>query len=343
MSKKLRTKAIDKKRRYPYAGMTLHFRLASLGGMTASENGSNGARQDSHSNGSLRPPGAGRLGEGDRGPRRADGRPGLRADPAADADRAVHGAAQPARGQEVARAVRDADAQADHRHLRADRPDGRGAQPPGRAGRRVHQDQGVGADDAGGIARQKNRHDAGLRRHRASCSPVTVVQAGPVQRAPGQDRRDRRLQRRADRLRATSRPTARRSPQIGHAAKAGAKPKRFVREVRLAEARPRRAAGRSADGRESSRASACVDVIGTSKGKGFAGVMKRHHFGGQCPPATAPSASTAAPARSAPTPPTAAAAATSRGASAWPATWAMSSAPAAITSSSRSTRKTTCC
>src|SRR5207237_6010779 len=25
-----------------------------------------------------------------------------------------------------------------------------------------------------------------------------------------------------------------------------------------------------------------VDVIGTSKGKGMAGVMKRHHFGGQC-------------------------------------------------------------
>jgi large subunit ribosomal protein L3 len=25
-----------------------------------------------------------------------------------------------------------------------------------------------------------------------------------------------------------------------------------------------------------------VDVIGTSKGKGTAGVMKRHHFGGQC-------------------------------------------------------------
>ena len=25
-----------------------------------------------------------------------------------------------------------------------------------------------------------------------------------------------------------------------------------------------------------------VDVSGKSKGKGFAGVMKRHHFGGQC-------------------------------------------------------------
>jgi large subunit ribosomal protein L3 len=25
-----------------------------------------------------------------------------------------------------------------------------------------------------------------------------------------------------------------------------------------------------------------VDVIGVSKGKGFAGGMKRHHFGGQC-------------------------------------------------------------
>jgi large subunit ribosomal protein L3 len=37
-----------------------------------------------------------------------------------------------------------------------------------------------------------------------------------------------------------------------------------------------------------------VDVIGTSKGKGFAGVMKRHHFGGQCA-STAPNASTARP------------------------------------------------
>jgi large subunit ribosomal protein L3 len=68
-------------------------------------------------------------------------------------------------------------------------------------------------------------------------------------------------------------------PQIGHAAKAGASPKRFIREVRLSQAAEGLQPGSSLTV-ETFEGVAKVDVIGTSKGKGFAGVMKRHHFAG---------------------------------------------------------------
>ena len=63
--------------------------------------------------------------------------------PDPDPHRAVHGAPQPAHRQEVARAVRDAHAQARDRHLRAHRPHRRSAQPPGRPGRCLREDQGL--------------------------------------------------------------------------------------------------------------------------------------------------------------------------------------------------------
>ena len=70
-------------------------------------------------------------------------------------------------------------------------------------------------------------------------------------------------------------------PRIGHDAKAGLSPKRFHREVRLSD-------GESEQyelGQELTagvfEGVAFVDVIGTSKGKGFQGVMKRHNFRGQ--------------------------------------------------------------
>ena len=69
-------------------------------------------------------------------------------------------------------------------------------------------------------------------------------------------------------------------PAAGHAAKAGAKPKRFVREVRLAEPAADVQPGQSVTV-EAFKDVKYVDVIATSKGKGFAGVMKRHNFGGQ--------------------------------------------------------------
>ena len=67
-------------------------------------------------------------------------------------------------------------------------------------------------------------------------------------------------------------------PLIGHAAKAGVGPKRHFREIRLKDATDRKPGDvvnvTSFEGVQ------YVDVIGTSKGKGTAGVMKRHGFKG---------------------------------------------------------------
>jgi large subunit ribosomal protein L3 len=66
---------------------------------------------------------------------------------------------------------------------------------------------------------------------------------------------------------------------MGHTGKAGVGPKKYFQEIRLKEATDRKAGdvvnASVFDGVQ------YVDVIGVSKGKGFAGVMKRHHFGGQ--------------------------------------------------------------
>jgi large subunit ribosomal protein L3 len=75
-------------------------------------------------------------------------------------------------------------------------------------------------------------------------------------------------------------PSRRKQAQIGHAKKANTSPKRFVREWRLpAATQPQYKPGDAitvsvfADVKK-------VDVIGTSKGKGFAGPMKRWGFKG---------------------------------------------------------------
>src|SRR5688500_182482 len=68
-------------------------------------------------------------------------------------------------------------------------------------------------------------------------------------------------------------------PLIGHTAKAGVGPRKHFREIRLKDATDKAAGDEVTveifDGVQ------YVDVVGTSKGKGTAGVMKRHHFGGQ--------------------------------------------------------------
>jgi large subunit ribosomal protein L3 len=69
-------------------------------------------------------------------------------------------------------------------------------------------------------------------------------------------------------------------PLMGHCAKAGCGPKRYFQEVRLANATTLElGATVTADIFSGVQ---FVDIIGVSKGKGFAGVMKRYHFGGQC-------------------------------------------------------------
>ena len=67
-------------------------------------------------------------------------------------------------------------------------------------------------------------------------------------------------------------------PLKGHFEKAGVTPRRHVTEIRTTDA------GEYSLGQEltaeSFTAGQSVDVIGTTKGKGFAGVMKRHGFAG---------------------------------------------------------------
>jgi large subunit ribosomal protein L3 len=67
-------------------------------------------------------------------------------------------------------------------------------------------------------------------------------------------------------------------PKAGHFEKAGVTPRRHLTEVRTADA------AEYTPGQELAvdifEAGQYVDVVGTSKGKGFAGVMKRHNFKG---------------------------------------------------------------
>ncbi|HUS92114.1 MAG TPA: 50S ribosomal protein L3 [Phycisphaerae bacterium] len=108
--------------------------------------------------------------------------------------------------------------------------------------------------------------------------PVTVVQAGPcsvlqVKTAP------------TDGYEAVQigygevKPHRATKPAIGHAAKAGCKPQRAAREIRSDAP-----VGDVAPGQELTveifDGVSHVDVIGTTKGRGYAGVMKRHGFKG---------------------------------------------------------------
>jgi large subunit ribosomal protein L3 len=69
-------------------------------------------------------------------------------------------------------------------------------------------------------------------------------------------------------------------PQAAHAAKTNGKPMYFVREFRLASGETVEPGSTLTVG--SFEGVKLVDVVGTTKGKGFQGVMKRWHFGGQC-------------------------------------------------------------
>ena len=67
-------------------------------------------------------------------------------------------------------------------------------------------------------------------------------------------------------------------PTAGHFAKAGSTPRRHLVEIRTADAASYEAGQELAV--DTFAAGEEIDVTGTSKGKGFAGVMKRHGFHG---------------------------------------------------------------
>ncbi len=110
--------------------------------------------------------------------------------------------------------------------------------------------------------------------------PVTVVQAGPctVMQVKTQE---------SDKYDAVQlgfldvKPHRSTKPLIGHAAKAGTGPKRIIREMRLDEPAVLEKGAVVTVEVFSEADVKHVDVTGISKGKGFAGPMKRWGFGGQ--------------------------------------------------------------
>ena len=110
--------------------------------------------------------------------------------------------------------------------------------------------------------------------------PVTIVKAGPclisqVKTADGKDGYHA-VQLGFEEIA----PRVSNQAQMGHAAKAGAGPQRHYREIRLKTASDKKV-GETIDVKVFEGVG-IVDVIGTGKGKGYQGVMKRHHFGGLC-------------------------------------------------------------
>jgi large subunit ribosomal protein L3 len=109
--------------------------------------------------------------------------------------------------------------------------------------------------------------------------PVTVIQAGPctvtqvkTSDTDGYDAVQMGFE--------NAKPSRLTAPQIGHCAKAGTDPKKFVREWRLPKgAAPELKPGDTVTVSVFAEVKA-VDIVSTSKGKGFAGPMKRWHFKG---------------------------------------------------------------
>ena len=108
--------------------------------------------------------------------------------------------------------------------------------------------------------------------------PVTVIEAGPCQVL--QVKSVEKEGYGAVQLGFAEKPQRLASkPLAGHVKKAGATPKRFIREYRADDVSKYQpgATVTVAD----FEGVGLVDVIGITKGRGFAGLMKRHHFGGQ--------------------------------------------------------------
>ncbi|MHC4570862.1 MAG: 50S ribosomal protein L3 [Planctomycetota bacterium] len=109
--------------------------------------------------------------------------------------------------------------------------------------------------------------------------PVTVIQAGPctvMQVKMAETDGYNAVQLGYDDVK----PSRRKNPQIGHAKRANSVPKRFVKEMRLPnDTELEYKVGDSLTVSVFAE-SKYVDVVGTNKGKGFAGVMKRHGFHG---------------------------------------------------------------
>ncbi len=110
--------------------------------------------------------------------------------------------------------------------------------------------------------------------------PVTVLKAGPcvvVQRKTAESDGYEAVQLG---LVEFIKPRRVNKPRTGHLKKNNIPPLRFLREVRLEDGKSEAKAGDKVLVEELFKANDKVDVIGVSKGQGFAGFIKRHNFSG---------------------------------------------------------------
>jgi large subunit ribosomal protein L3 len=132
-----------------------------------------------------------------------------------------------------------------------------------------------------------------------ACVPVTVIEAGPCVvlqvRTPDRDGyaavqlgfgdKPRRLASRAERghvaALSSKRQKSRQSAGVEAAAKAECEPKRYIREFRTDGENADYQIGQTLTVNALAEC-AFVDVVGTVKGRGFAGAIKRHNFSGLC-------------------------------------------------------------
>lgn len=113
----------------------------------------------------------------------------------------------------------------------------------------------------------------------AQARPVTVIKAGPVRVV--QIKRPETDGYSAVQIAfGEARPNRVNKPVRGHYAKAGVAPARALLEIRVPDT-SRFEVGQEITVAEVFEAGQKADVTGTSKGKGFSGVMKRHNFAGQ--------------------------------------------------------------
>jgi len=109
------------------------------------------------------------------------------------------------------------------------------------------------------------------------CIPVTVLEAGPntvvQKKTPEKDGYSALQLGFGERRRVTLQ-----KPRLGHFDKAGVAPKRYLKECRVSEEELAKFEVGAEINAELFEAGQKVDVIGISKGRGNAGVIKRFHF-----------------------------------------------------------------
>jgi large subunit ribosomal protein L3 len=110
--------------------------------------------------------------------------------------------------------------------------------------------------------------------------PVTVIKAGPCVVVQNKKKDPDGYEAVQLGLVEFIRPSRVNKPRSGHFKKAGIPPCRILREFRFADGEELPKVGDQILVSQVFRPNDVVDVLGTSKGRGFAGLIKRHHFGG---------------------------------------------------------------